>query len=94
VVNTGLFGTKSSFVRLAQAFQSDNDVLVLYDKQLVDEAPRIDPDGHLFGRSRSDSSGTTTASTTTPTTGRWRPAGSDGRAGEDRTPRDRRRMTP
>ena len=32
---------------LAQAFQSDNDVLVLYDKQLVNEAPRIDPDGHL-----------------------------------------------
>jgi hypothetical protein len=45
--NTGLFGTKSSFVPLAQAWQSDNDVLVLYDKQLVNEAPRIDPDGHL-----------------------------------------------
>jgi stress response protein YsnF len=47
LVNTGLFGTKSSFVPLAQAFQSDNDVLVLYDKQLVLDAPRIDPDGHL-----------------------------------------------
>ena len=47
LVNTGLFGTKSSFVPLAQAFQSDNDVLVLYDKQLVMDAPRIDPDGHL-----------------------------------------------
>ena len=47
LVNTGLFGTKSSFVPLAEAFQSDNDVLVLYDKQLVKDAPRIDPDGHL-----------------------------------------------
>jgi uncharacterized protein (TIGR02271 family) len=47
LVNTGLFGTKSSFVPLAQAFQSDNDVLVPYDKQLVKDAPRVDPDGHL-----------------------------------------------
>jgi hypothetical protein len=47
LVNTGLFGTKSSFVPLAQAFQSDNDVLVSYDKQLVRDAPRVDPDGHL-----------------------------------------------
>jgi PRC-barrel domain len=47
LVNTGLFGTRSSFVPLAQAFQSDNDVLVLYDRQLVNEAPRIDGDGHL-----------------------------------------------
>jgi uncharacterized protein (TIGR02271 family) len=47
LVNTGLFGTKSSFVPLAQAFQSDNDVVVPYDKQLVKDAPRIHPDGHL-----------------------------------------------
>ena len=47
VVNTGLFGTKSSFVPLAQAFQSDNDVVVLYDKQLIGDAPRVDPDQHL-----------------------------------------------
>jgi hypothetical protein len=47
LVNTGLFGTKASFVPLAQAFQSDNDVLVPYEKQLVLDAPRIDPDGHL-----------------------------------------------
>jgi uncharacterized protein (TIGR02271 family) len=42
LVNTGLFGTKSSFVPLAQAFQSDNDVLVPYDKELVRDAPRVD----------------------------------------------------
>ena len=47
LVNTGLFGTKASFVPLAQAFQSDNDVLVPYDKQLVKDAPRADSDGHL-----------------------------------------------
>jgi uncharacterized protein (TIGR02271 family) len=47
LVNTGLFGTKSTFVPLAQAFQSDNDVVVPCDKQLVKDAPRIDPDGHL-----------------------------------------------
>jgi uncharacterized protein (TIGR02271 family) len=47
LVNTGLFGTKSSFVPLAQAFQSDNDVIVPYDKQLVRDAPRVDPDQHL-----------------------------------------------
>ena len=47
LVNTGLFGTKSSFVPLAQAFQSDREVVVPYDKQLVKDAPRVDPDQHL-----------------------------------------------
>ena len=47
LVTTGLFGTKASFVPLTHATQSDNDVLVPYDKQLVKDAPRIDPDGHL-----------------------------------------------
>jgi PRC-barrel domain len=47
LVNTGLFGTKSSFVPLAQAFQSDLDVVVPYDKRLVTDAPRVDPDQQL-----------------------------------------------
>jgi PRC-barrel domain len=47
LVNTGLFGTRSSFIPLAQAFQSDNDVLVPYDKQLVMDAPRVDADQRL-----------------------------------------------
>jgi PRC-barrel domain protein len=47
LVNTGLFGTKSSFVPLGQAFQSDLDVVVPYDKRLVTDAPRVDPDQHL-----------------------------------------------
>jgi hypothetical protein len=40
LVNTGVFGTKSSFVPLAQATQTDNDVRVPYDKQLVKDARR------------------------------------------------------
>jgi uncharacterized protein (TIGR02271 family) len=47
LVNTGLFGTKASFVPLAQATQTDQDVRVPYDKQLVKDAPRVDPDGRL-----------------------------------------------
>jgi uncharacterized protein (TIGR02271 family) len=47
LVNTGLFGTKASFVPLAQASQTDRDVRVPYDKQLVKDAPRVDADQHL-----------------------------------------------
>ena len=47
VVNTGLFGTKASFVPLAQASEAGGDVRVPYDKQLVKDAPRIDADQHL-----------------------------------------------
>jgi uncharacterized protein (TIGR02271 family) len=47
LVNTGLFGTKSTFVPLAQATQTGDDVRVPYDKQLVKDAPRIDVDQHL-----------------------------------------------
>src|SRR5215218_4705716 len=50
VVNTGLFGTKSSFVPLAQAFQSDNDVLITYDKQLVNDAPGLTRPAAVGGR--------------------------------------------
>ncbi|HEV3399127.1 MAG TPA: PRC and DUF2382 domain-containing protein [Actinomycetes bacterium] len=47
LVNTGLFGTKSSFVPLAQASSSGDQVQVPYEKQLVKDAPRIDTDQHL-----------------------------------------------
>jgi uncharacterized protein (TIGR02271 family) len=47
LVNTGLFGTKSSFVPLAQATQTGEEIHVPYDKRLVKDAPRVDPDGHL-----------------------------------------------
>ncbi len=47
LVNTGLFGTKSTFVPLVHATQTDNDLLAPYDKQLVNDAPRVDVDQHL-----------------------------------------------
>jgi uncharacterized protein (TIGR02271 family) len=47
LVNTGLFGTKSSFVPLAQASGSGDQVQVPYETQLVKDAPRIDTDQHL-----------------------------------------------
>jgi uncharacterized protein (TIGR02271 family) len=47
LVNTGLFGTKSSFVPLAQASSSGDQVQVPYEKQLVKDAPRVDTDQHL-----------------------------------------------
>jgi uncharacterized protein (TIGR02271 family) len=47
LVNTGLFGTKSSFVPLAQAQDLGDSVQVPYDKQLVKDAPRVDTDQHL-----------------------------------------------
>jgi uncharacterized protein (TIGR02271 family) len=47
LVNTGLFGTKSSFVPLAQATSSGDQVQVPYEKQLVKDAPRVDTDQHL-----------------------------------------------
>jgi uncharacterized protein (TIGR02271 family) len=47
LVNTGLFGTKSTFVPLAQAARTGDQVQVPYQKQLVKDAPRIDPDQHL-----------------------------------------------
>ena len=47
LVKTGLFGTKSSFVPIAQASQRNDDVQVPYDKQLVRDAPRIEADQHL-----------------------------------------------
>jgi uncharacterized protein (TIGR02271 family) len=47
LVNTGLFGTKSTFVPLAQANPAGDQVQVPYEKQLIKDAPRMDPDGHL-----------------------------------------------
>jgi uncharacterized protein (TIGR02271 family) len=47
LVNTGLFGTKSTFVPLAQANPSGDQVQVPYDKQLIKDAPKMDPDQHL-----------------------------------------------
>ena len=47
LVNTGFFGTRSSFVPIAQATARGDQVQVPYDKQRVKDAPNMDPDGHL-----------------------------------------------
>jgi uncharacterized protein (TIGR02271 family) len=46
-VNTGLFGTRQSFVPLAEAQMSGDDVSVPYDKDKIKGAPNIDADQHL-----------------------------------------------
>ncbi len=47
LVNTGLFGSRSTFVPIAQARASGDQVQVPYQKQLVKDAPRVDTDQHL-----------------------------------------------
>ncbi|MGY1804115.1 DUF2382 domain-containing protein [Blastococcus sp. SYSU D00922] len=46
-VRTGLFGTKESFVPLADADLSGSDLRLPYDKDKVSHAPKVDTDGHL-----------------------------------------------
>jgi uncharacterized protein (TIGR02271 family) len=47
LVNTGLFGTKQSFVPLRGASPSSDGVSVGYDKTTVKDAPKVEPDGRL-----------------------------------------------
>ena len=47
LVNTGLLGTKSSFVPLKGAAPAGEEVRVAYAKDQVKDAPGIDPDGEL-----------------------------------------------
>ena len=47
LVNTGFFGTRSTFVPIAQATARGDQVQVPYQKQRVKDAPNMDPDGHL-----------------------------------------------
>jgi hypothetical protein len=46
-VKTGLFGTSESFVPLALASVSGSDLAVNYDKDTIQNAPRVEADGHL-----------------------------------------------
>ena len=46
-VKTGMFGSKVSFVPIAEASDADGDVRVPYDKQQVKDAPQAEPDGDL-----------------------------------------------
>jgi uncharacterized protein (TIGR02271 family) len=47
LVNTGLFGSKSTFVPLRGAEVREGEIHVAYDKGLIKDAPGIDPDGDL-----------------------------------------------
>jgi len=50
-VNTGLFGTKHSFVPIAEAELTDDDkVRVPFQKEQVKNAPKVDADGELSPR--------------------------------------------
>jgi uncharacterized protein (TIGR02271 family) len=46
-VKTGMFGTRLSFVPLAEASRSGDEVRVPYEKAQVKDAPGVDPDGEL-----------------------------------------------
>jgi uncharacterized protein (TIGR02271 family) len=50
LVKTGMFGTKQSFVPIAQANKSGDGVTVPLDAQLVKDSPKFDPDGELSQR--------------------------------------------
>jgi uncharacterized protein (TIGR02271 family) len=69
LVNTGLFGSKSTFVPIGNATPGDDGVRVPFEKSQVKDAPNVDPDGELsqsqeselysyygmdYGESRSD----------------------------------------
>jgi uncharacterized protein (TIGR02271 family) len=48
LVNTGMFGTKRSFVPIQNASPSNGDgVRLPFDKATVKDAPKVDPDGRL-----------------------------------------------
>jgi uncharacterized protein (TIGR02271 family) len=47
LVNTGLFGTRSTFVPLQGADRDNGSVVVRHSKDQVKDAPSIEPDGHL-----------------------------------------------
>jgi hypothetical protein len=51
-VRAGLFGTKESFVPLAEARVSGDRISVQYDKAFVKDAPNIDEGGTPFRGSR------------------------------------------
>ena len=47
LVNTGMFGTKSTFVPLQEATEDGGSLRVPYDKAQVKDAPKMDADGEL-----------------------------------------------
>jgi stress response protein YsnF len=53
-VKTGLFGSKISFVPIAEATDAGGDVRVPYSKAQVKDAPHADPDGQLSEHEEAD----------------------------------------
>jgi uncharacterized protein (TIGR02271 family) len=47
LVNTGMFGTRSTFVPISDGSMQGNDIVVPYSKDMVKDAPNIDADGEL-----------------------------------------------
>jgi uncharacterized protein (TIGR02271 family) len=47
LVHTGLFGSASSFVPIADATTQDGNVAVPFEKAQVKDAPKLEPDGQL-----------------------------------------------
>ena len=47
LVNTGFFGSKSTFIPLREAGIEGSDITVPYDKDHIKAAPNIDPEGSL-----------------------------------------------
>ncbi len=54
LVNTGMFGTKSTFVPVRDAQEADGELRVPFEKTTVKNAPKIDPDGQLSQREESE----------------------------------------
>ncbi len=46
-VNTGLFGTKETFIPLAEASYADGIITVPYEKSFIKDAPHVDEDGEI-----------------------------------------------
>jgi sporulation protein YlmC with PRC-barrel domain len=47
IVNTGMFGRKSSFVPLKEALREGDMIRVPYQKEQIKDAPSVDPDGEI-----------------------------------------------
>nr|WP_304660059.1 MULTISPECIES: PRC and DUF2382 domain-containing protein [unclassified Arthrobacter] len=81
---TGLFGSKESFVPLAEASVEGSVVRVPYSKEMVKDAPRVDKDGHLSDQEQDElysyysigTSGSSGTSGTSGTSGQRSSAGS------------------
>jgi sporulation protein YlmC with PRC-barrel domain len=53
-VKTGLFGNKLSFVPVAEAARTGDEVRVPYEKAQVKDAPQVDSDGELSEAEKTD----------------------------------------